>query len=75
MRAMERYPWPGNIRQLSNVIRVALALLDEHETVITENHLPKKLFELKSDSPGSAASGSKRKPEQFQPDWRRKSQS
>ena len=58
MRAMERYPWPGNIRQLSNVIRVALALLDEHETVITENHLPEELFELKSDSPGSAASGS-----------------
>ena len=38
--AMERYPWPGNIRQLSNVIQSPFALLDEHETVITETTLP-----------------------------------
>ncbi len=45
LAAMARYSWPGNIRQLYNVIRVAIALLDENETVITEHHLPEELFE------------------------------
>ena len=45
LRLIERYRWPGNIRQLFNVIRVAIALLDDHETVIEEIHLPEELFE------------------------------
>jgi sigma-54 dependent transcriptional regulator, acetoin dehydrogenase operon transcriptional activator AcoR len=45
MQAIEAYDWPGNIRQLFNVIRVAIALLDDHETLITETHLPEELFE------------------------------
>jgi transcriptional regulator of acetoin/glycerol metabolism len=40
----ERYPWPGNIRQLQNVIRVATALLDDDETEILPVHLPEELF-------------------------------
>lgn len=55
MGAFERYPWPGNIRQLNNVIRVALALLEEGEQVIAEQHLPDELFEdqlpLASEAP------------------------
>jgi transcriptional regulator of acetoin/glycerol metabolism len=43
--AIEGYGWPGNIRQLFNVIRVAIALLDDDETLITETHLPEELFE------------------------------
>ncbi|AXS81393.1 sigma-54-dependent Fis family transcriptional regulator [Dechloromonas sp. HYN0024] len=43
--AIKRYSWPGNIRQLFNVIRVAIALLDDDESLITENHLPEELFE------------------------------
>jgi len=43
--AFERYPWPGNIRQLNNVIRVAIALLDDNEDTITEAHLPEELLE------------------------------
>jgi len=43
--AIENYAWPGNIRQLFNVIRVAIALLDDDEAVITESHLPEELFE------------------------------
>lgn len=39
----ERYPWPGNIRQLQNVLRVALALLDDGETCIGLEHLPEEL--------------------------------
>jgi len=45
MAAIEGYGWPGNIRQLVNVIRVAIALLDDDETQITEHHLPEELFE------------------------------
>jgi transcriptional regulator of acetoin/glycerol metabolism len=45
LQAMEKYDWPGNIRQLFNVIRVAIALLDEGETLICESHLPEELFE------------------------------
>lgn len=45
MMVIESYAWPGNIRQLSNVIRVAIALLDEGESLITERHLPEELFD------------------------------
>ena len=46
LQAMEKYDWPGNIRQLFNVIRVAIALLDDGETLISESHLPEELFEI-----------------------------
>lgn len=52
--AIERYGWPGNFRQLMNVIRVAVALLDDGETLITESHLPEELFEV---SPGDEPEG------------------
>ena len=55
LQAMEHYHWPGNIRQMFNVIRVALALLDDDETLITESHLPEELFEPAfAPPPGSA---------------------
>lgn len=34
------HPWPGNLRQLSNVLRTASALLDSHEQCIEWDHLP-----------------------------------
>ncbi|MDD3354257.1 sigma-54-dependent Fis family transcriptional regulator [Zoogloea sp.] len=39
------YRWPGNIRQLNNVIKVAIALLDDDEDVIETWHLPDDIFE------------------------------
>jgi sigma-54 dependent transcriptional regulator, acetoin dehydrogenase operon transcriptional activator AcoR len=45
VEAIESYAWPGNIRQLYNAIRLAIALRDDDETVITESHLPEELFE------------------------------
>jgi sigma-54 dependent transcriptional regulator, acetoin dehydrogenase operon transcriptional activator AcoR len=45
----ERYRWPGNVRQMHNALRVALALLDEDETLITPHHLPEELFALECD--------------------------
>jgi transcriptional regulator of acetoin/glycerol metabolism len=44
MRFFESYAWPGNIRQLQNVLRVALALLDDGERVILPQHLPEEIF-------------------------------
>jgi len=44
MRFFERYAWPGNIRQLQNVLRVALALLEHDEDVIQPRHLPEEIF-------------------------------
>ncbi|MDR5838836.1 sigma-54-dependent Fis family transcriptional regulator [Caballeronia sp. LZ034LL] len=35
-----RHPWPGNLRQLSNVLRTACAMLDDHDTHIRVAHLP-----------------------------------
>ncbi|MCB1956896.1 MAG: sigma-54-dependent Fis family transcriptional regulator [Rhodocyclaceae bacterium] len=49
-----RYGWPGNIRQLQNVLRVALALLDDDERVITATHLPEELFAIECDSDASS---------------------
>ncbi len=63
LQVIERYDWPGNIRQLFNVIRVAIALLDEGETLITESHLPEELFETRyapaagSEQPSAALAG------------------
>ena len=45
MDAFLRFAWPGNIRQLSNVIKVAIALLDEGEDLIETWHLPDDVFE------------------------------
>ena len=53
---LRSYPWPGNIRQLFNVIRVAVALLDDDETEITEAHLPEEFFEAPLTAPPAAFS-------------------
>jgi transcriptional regulator of acetoin/glycerol metabolism len=53
----ERHPWPGNLRQLSNVIQVALALADD--LPIGTEHLPEDFFadlelaDLEMESAGS----------------------
>lgn len=44
-RALAAYQWPGNLRQLANALRTAIALLDAHETTIDWPHLPEDLLE------------------------------
>ncbi len=44
MDAFLRYPWPGNIRELRNVMEAAIAMMDEHETLIGMRHLPMDRF-------------------------------
>ncbi|WP_277184483.1 sigma-54-dependent Fis family transcriptional regulator [Caballeronia sp. BR00000012568055] len=41
----ERHRWPGNFRQLSNVLRTASAMLDDHEARIRIEHLPRDFVE------------------------------
>lgn len=44
------YHWPGNVRQLSSILRTAIALLDEEEALITSEHLSDDiLIALNSD--------------------------
>lgn len=43
--AFATYAWPGNLRQLVNVLRTATALLDEGEKIIGLQHLPDDLAE------------------------------
>jgi len=40
---LRNYPWPGNLRQLANILSTACALLDEDEDCISWQHLPEDL--------------------------------
>jgi len=44
MKYLMSYDWPGNIRELENVLERALNLLDK-ETIVGVNHLPVKIIE------------------------------
>ncbi|AOT73085.1 sigma 54-interacting transcriptional regulator [Geosporobacter ferrireducens] len=52
MRYLTNYSWPGNIRELENVLERALNLLDK-ETIIESHHLPTKIVENVSVSNGN----------------------
>ena len=45
MAAFARYRWPGNLRQLSNVLRTACALVDDGEVTLGWAHLPDDIAE------------------------------
>jgi DNA-binding NtrC family response regulator len=54
--AFERYRWPGNVRQLANALRTAVALLEPGESVVTFALLPEDLrAELGADAPSTSA--------------------
>lgn len=44
LRVLQRHPWRGNVRQLRNVLRAALAFVDEGY-VIEPHHLPEDFME------------------------------
>lgn len=51
LELFDRHPWPGNLRQLSNVIQVALALAGDE--MIGPEHLPDDFFaDLQLESEG-----------------------
>jgi sigma-54 dependent transcriptional regulator, acetoin dehydrogenase operon transcriptional activator AcoR len=41
---MRRHPWPGNVRQLHNVLRMACVMADT-DSLITREHLPDDFFD------------------------------
>lgn len=43
--AFDRYGWPGNLRQMANVLRTAVALLDPGDSCIHWHHLPDDVAE------------------------------
>lgn len=47
---LRAYPWPGNVRQLKNALRVMVALLDDSDSVIEPAHLPEDLVAAMADS-------------------------
>jgi sigma-54 dependent transcriptional regulator, acetoin dehydrogenase operon transcriptional activator AcoR len=54
MAAFARYRWPGNLRQLSNVLRTACALLGDDEGPIDFEHLPEDVAEELAAAPPAA---------------------
>jgi transcriptional regulator of acetoin/glycerol metabolism len=65
MSFFEGYNWPGNVRQLQNVIRVAVALLDDDEDEIRPVHLPEDLFS--ADGADDGGEGVMRQPAAYAP--------
>lgn len=55
LRLFDAHPWPGNIRQLSSVVQVALALADEQ--AIRPEHLPGDFFKDIDCANGDAKAG------------------
>ena len=55
---LQRHPWPGNIRQLRNALRLALALMGEDEDCLKPEHLPLEILEEVGElAPGRAELG------------------
>ena len=44
LQIFENYSWPGNIRELENVIERAVVMMHFEETVLLPKHLPKELI-------------------------------
>ena len=56
MALFERHPWPGNLRQLSSVLQIALAMADDQQ--IRAEHLPDDFFaDLQGKDEEQTASG------------------
>jgi transcriptional regulator of acetoin/glycerol metabolism len=53
--AFAGFRWPGNLRQLANVLRTACALLDDGDVVIDWRHLPEDLMEELAEPPAPIA--------------------
>ena len=49
LEVLRRHPWPGNLRQLRNALRLAVALLDDG-LVLEPAHLPPELLEESGDA-------------------------
>ncbi|MFC0560031.1 sigma 54-interacting transcriptional regulator [Halalkalibacter alkalisediminis] len=50
-KQLYNYAWPGNIRELENVLERAMNLVDRHEKWIDLKHLPEKLMSVSNLQP------------------------
>ncbi len=58
LQRLVRYRWPGNIRELENVLRRAIINLSVYESVIADVHLPELAFDCDdAQQPGCADQG------------------
>ncbi|MFT4437619.1 sigma-54-dependent Fis family transcriptional regulator [Caballeronia sp. 15715] len=55
LAAFTHHPWPGNFRQLANVLRTACAMLDDDEMCIGLDHLPQDFFDDARDAANAQA--------------------
>jgi len=60
---IRRHPWPGNIRQLRNALRLAVAMLGPEESTLHPEHLPDEPDDRSADAPGLPAGHSLRSAE------------
>lgn len=61
---LSRHPWPGNLRQYSNVLRTASAMLEQHENQIDWQHLSDDLVEELTAIPKSVVLSNMEAPSQ-----------
>lgn len=52
---LEAYRWPGNVRQLEMVLKVALAFMEPDERVLDESHLSDDFLDELEQEPASTA--------------------
>jgi transcriptional regulator of acetoin/glycerol metabolism len=51
LQQLSRYHWPGNVRQLEMVLKVALAFMEPEETRLSEDHLSDDFLEELAEAP------------------------
>ncbi|MDY7576887.1 sigma-54-dependent Fis family transcriptional regulator [Herbaspirillum sp. RTI4] len=63
LEKMRAHPWPGNLRQLSSVLRTACAMLDPDEDCIDWRHLPDDIAEELTAVPRAASAATQDAPQ------------
>ena len=51
------YEWPGNIREMENVISRSMIFLQPHDRMVEEHHLPKSMLVLPNEDEGEPSIG------------------
>jgi transcriptional regulator with GAF, ATPase, and Fis domain len=55
LQMFELYPWPGNIRELENIIERAVVMTHFEETILLPNHLPQNFRDSDRKNPASTS--------------------
>lgn len=52
MKIFTSYSWPGNIRELKNVVEYIVNVIEEKDSFISLKHLPPKIFKISHEKKG-----------------------